>query len=61
MPDVTFGAVSLQLKALLEAGLIEARVPQSDKAQSLLQGYVQRHWGDGKMLERMWETTRFGS
>ena len=26
MPDVTFGAVSLQLKLLLEAGLVEARV-----------------------------------
>jgi DNA-binding transcriptional ArsR family regulator len=25
MPDVTFGAVSLQLKGLLEAGLVEAR------------------------------------
>ena len=25
MPDITFGAVSLQLRALLEAGLIEAR------------------------------------
>ncbi len=26
MPDVTFGAVSLQLKQLLEAGVIESRV-----------------------------------
>ena len=25
MPDVTFGAVSLQLRALLEAGLVDAR------------------------------------
>ena len=25
MPDITFGAVSLQLKGLLEAGLVEAR------------------------------------
>jgi DNA-binding transcriptional ArsR family regulator len=25
MPDVTFGAVSLQLKVLLEAGLVESR------------------------------------
>jgi DNA-binding transcriptional ArsR family regulator len=31
MPDVTFGAVSLQLKALLEAGLIEARLPKKRK------------------------------
>ena len=29
MPDVTFGAVSLQLKGLLEAGLVEARVRRS--------------------------------
>ena len=26
MPDVTFGAVSLQLKALAEAGLVDVRV-----------------------------------
>jgi DNA-binding transcriptional ArsR family regulator len=26
MPDVTFGAVSLQLKQLLEAGLVESRI-----------------------------------
>lgn len=26
MPDVTFGAVSLQLKQLLEAGLVESRL-----------------------------------
>ena len=25
MPDVTFGAISLQLKSLLDAGLVEAR------------------------------------
>jgi DNA-binding transcriptional ArsR family regulator len=26
MPDVTFGAVSLQLRALVEAGLLDARI-----------------------------------
>jgi DNA-binding transcriptional ArsR family regulator len=26
MPDVTFGAVSLQLRVLLQVGLVEARV-----------------------------------
>ncbi len=31
MPDVTFGAVSLQLKALEEAGLVEARTEQRNR------------------------------
>ena len=31
MPDVTFGAVSLQLKSLLEAGLVEARTEQRNR------------------------------
>jgi DNA-binding transcriptional ArsR family regulator len=31
MPDVTFGAVSLQLKALLDAGLVEARTEQRNR------------------------------
>jgi DNA-binding transcriptional ArsR family regulator len=31
MPDVTFGAVSLQLKALREAGLLEARSEQRNR------------------------------
>lgn len=29
MPDVTFGAVSLQLRALTEAGLVESRAEQT--------------------------------
>ena len=52
MPDVTFGAVSLQLKALLEAGLIEARVENRNrfyKARPEALGEM------GKMLERMWD------
>src|SRR5260370_7198350 len=31
MPDVTFGAVSLQLRSLLEAGLLEARTQQRNR------------------------------
>src|SRR6185369_15020383 len=31
MPDVTFGAVSLQLKTLLEAGLVEARAEHRNR------------------------------
>src|SRR3954462_3128538 len=31
MPDVTFGAVSLQLKTLLDAGLVEARADHRNR------------------------------
>ena len=31
MPDVTFGAISLQLRSLLAAGLIEARTEQRNR------------------------------
>ena len=31
MPDVTFGAVSLQLRSLVEAGLVEARAQQRNR------------------------------
>jgi DNA-binding transcriptional ArsR family regulator len=31
MPDVTFGAVSLQLRSLLEAGLLEVRTEQRNR------------------------------
>jgi len=55
MPEVTFGAVSLQLKALLEAGLIEARVPQSDKRNRYYKARPEALGEMGKMLERMWD------
>ena len=54
MPDVTFGAVSLQLKALLEAGLIEARVAESDKRNRYYKARPEALGEMGKMLERMW-------
>jgi DNA-binding transcriptional ArsR family regulator len=52
MPDVTFGAVSLQLRELLEAGLVEARAENRNRfyrARREALGAV------GQMLERMWD------
>jgi len=51
MPDVTFGAVSLQLRSLLEAGLVESR------AESRFRFYRARRealGSVGEILERMW-------
>ncbi len=52
MPDVTFGAVSLQLRALQEAGLVVCRPDQKNrfyKAKREALGPV------GESLERMWD------
>jgi len=52
MPDVTFGAVSLHLRALEQAGLVEARSEQRHryyKARKEALGDV------GRMLEQMWD------
>jgi DNA-binding transcriptional ArsR family regulator len=52
MPDITFGAVSLQLRHLAEAGLVELR------ADGRHRRYRARHvaFGTlGRMLERMWD------
>jgi DNA-binding transcriptional ArsR family regulator len=51
MPDVTFGAVSLQLRALQEAGLVEAR---SDHRHRFYRARRERLGPVGDMLERMW-------
>ena len=51
MPDVTFGAVSLQLRALARAGLVEARVDHRHRyyrARRAALGPM------GRMLESMW-------
>lgn len=51
MPDVTFGAVSLQLRALVAAGLVDCR------AESRHRYYRARRAALGKvgaMLEQMW-------
>jgi DNA-binding transcriptional ArsR family regulator len=52
MPDVTFGAVSLQLKVLLDAGLVEARPEHRNRI------YRARREALGpiaEMLERTWD------
>src|SRR3954447_9335323 len=51
MPDVTFGAVSLQLKTLLEAGLVEAR---ADHRNRLYRARRDALGPIGEMLERTW-------
>jgi DNA-binding transcriptional ArsR family regulator len=52
MPDVTFGAVSLQLKALLDAGLVEAR---SEHRNRIYRARREELGAIGEMLERMWD------
>ena len=57
MPDVTFGAVSLQLRSLLEDGLVEAR------AESRHRFYRARREALGSLaetLERMWDDKLWG-
>jgi DNA-binding transcriptional ArsR family regulator len=52
MPDVTFGAVSLQLRALLDAGLVDVRTEGRTRwyrARREALGPV------GRVLERMWD------
>ena len=52
MPDVTFGAVSLQLRALQQAGLVASR---ADKQQRLYRARPEALGPVGAMLERMWD------
>ena len=51
MPDVTFGAVSLQLKTLLDAGLVEAR---SERRNRLYRARRDALGPVGEMLEQTW-------
>ena len=51
MPDVTFGAVSLQLRALVEAGLLECR---PDRTQRFYRARQDALGPVGRMLEGMW-------
>jgi DNA-binding transcriptional ArsR family regulator len=51
MPDVTFGAVSLQLRALVDAGLVECR---PDKTQRFYRARQDALGPVGRMLEGMW-------
>ena len=52
MPDVTFGAVSLQLRALVDAGLVDVRTEQRNRF------YRARREALGPvaaLLEQMWD------
>jgi DNA-binding transcriptional ArsR family regulator len=51
MPDVTFGAVSLQLRFLVEAGLIEARSEQRNRFYRARRDALEPV---AEILERMW-------
>jgi len=52
MPDVTFGAVSLQLRALEQAGLVESR---ADRQFRFYRARREALGGVGEILERMWD------
>jgi DNA-binding transcriptional ArsR family regulator len=51
MPDITFGAVSLQLRALSEAGLVESRAEQTRRYYRARREALAPV---ADMLERMW-------
>lgn len=51
MPDVTFGAVSLQLKVLLGVGLVESRTDRQFRVYHLRRETLGPL---GSMLEQMW-------
>ena len=52
MPDVTLGAVSLQLKTLLEAGLVESRAERQLRFYRVCR---ERAEPVAAMLEQMWD------
>ncbi len=52
MPDVTFGAVSLQLRALARAGLVDTR---ADHRHRYYRARRQALGPMARMLERMWD------
>ncbi len=52
MPDVTFGAVSLQLRALMDAGLVEARAQQRNR---FYRAKPEALGPAAEILERMWD------
>ena len=51
MPDVTFGAVSLQLRALVNAGLLQSR---AQRQYRFYRARPEAFGPVGDMLERMW-------
>ena len=52
MPDVTFGAVSLQLRALLQAGVVQSR---ADRQQRFYRARREAFGPVGRLLESMWD------
>jgi DNA-binding transcriptional ArsR family regulator len=52
MPDVTFGAISLQLGGLLRAGLVQARREHRNR---LYRACPEQLGAVREMLERMWD------
>jgi DNA-binding transcriptional ArsR family regulator len=52
MPDVTFGAVSLQLRALADAGLVSVR---RESRHRLYRARRDRLAPVARLLERMWD------
>ncbi|MDE3196440.1 MAG: winged helix-turn-helix transcriptional regulator [Acidobacteriota bacterium] len=69
MPDVTFGAISQQLRCLLDAGLVEARSEQRNRfyrarreALGPVAEILERMWGDAlwelKLAAELEETRR---
>jgi len=52
MPDVTFGAVSLQLRTLVQAGLVEARTEQRNRFYRARREALRPV---AKILESMWD------
>lgn len=52
MPDVTFGAVSLQLRSLSDAGLVAVR---ADGPRRFYRANREAFGPVGRMLEQMWD------
>ena len=52
IPDITFGAISLQLRTLFEAGLVDCR---AEKTQRLYRARRAALGSVGQALERMWD------
>ena len=52
MPDITFGAISLQLRTLSEAGLVDCR---PEKTQRFYRARRAALGSVGPALERMWD------
>jgi len=52
MPDITFGAVSQQLRTLVEAGLVEVRAEQRNR---FYRARPEALGASARMLESMWD------